>query len=212
MQQVKKEQINGLLSFVDSKHHNEITLLLENILNEQSNELVDKVENIATNLHKTLESFGSDSMLIKHTKLDLPDASERLEYVIEATKEASEKTLSSSENILAIIESMQDNLSDANVELLQQVKSEVIEIITAQSFQDLTGQVLNRIIILVGTIEQSLYELIASSGINIETICFEQKEEDRLKEEARGMGPNITKSNSAGSKDDVDDLLDSLGI
>ena len=79
---------------------------------------------------------------------------------------------------------------------------------TAQSFQDLTGQVLNRVIILVSSLEQSLQDLISSAGIDIEAMDIEITDEEKKQAEQKGLGPDIKKSN----QNDIGDLLGELGI
>lgn len=205
-----------LLALIPNKNQQEAVDLLDKLLSSQSDSLVNKIDNIANNLHKTLESFGSDAPILKHAKLDLPDASERLEYVIQATAEASEKTLVASENLTAILATIETKSLSSEVEnLIADAQSEITDILIAQSFQDLTGQVLNRLIVLIGTLEQNLHQLIDSAGIDINSITFQEDEEVTREEEMKGVGPNVTKSSKqdslAGQKD-VDDLLNDLGI
>lgn len=205
-----------LLALIPNKNQQEAVDLLDKLLSSQSDSLVNKIDNIANNLHKTLESFGSDAPILKHAKLDLPDASERLEYVIQATAEASEKTLVASENLTAILATIETKSLSSEVEnLISDAQSEITDILIAQSFQDLTGQVLNRLIVLIGTLEQNLHQLIDSAGIDISSITFQEDEDVTREEEMKGVGPNVTKSSKqdslAGQKD-VDDLLNDLGI
>lgn len=216
MKKISTQKFQSLIDLVDKSRQKEAVAVLEAILSTQQNAIIDDVETISENLHQSLDSFGSDAHIIKHAKLDLPDASERLEYVLEETKLASDKTISSAENLLAIIgnvESKVDNV--ASKEQLQQAQSEIIDIMTAQSFQDLTGQVLKRIIILVTVLEENLRELISSAGIDIESIHIEESAADKRQQEMKGVGPNATKSSqedSLSSQADVDDLLGDLGL
>jgi len=86
------------------------------------------------------------------------------------------------------------------------------EIMLAQSYQDLTGQVLNRIKIVMGAFERNLLELVMRSGQDLEAIPARNEEEKDL---MHGVGPNVTKSakkDSAQSQDEVDDLLSDLGF
>lgn len=216
MKKIDTQQFQALIDLVDESRQQEAMRVLENVLSNQQSDIIDEVETIAQNLHQTLDAFGSDANIIKHAKLDLPDASERLEYVLEETKKASDKTISSAENLLAILASIESKIDDSySKNQLVQAQTEVIDIMMAQSFQDLTGQVLKRIIILVTTLEESLHDLISSAGIDIESVTIEQTAENKQKQEMKGVGPNVTKSSqqdSLSSQDDVDDLLGDLGI
>lgn len=202
---------------MEKEDYDKASQVLDEIIATRDDNLLEQVEQIAQNLHDTLEQFGADSMLLQHTKHGLPDATERLEYVIETTEEASNKTLSAAENAIALLETLESHvMDDSQKELISKAQSEVTEIMMAQSFQDLTGQVLNRVIMLVTSLEQSLIELIDKSGIHIDDIPdpLDSKEE-RKAQEMKGIGPNVTKSsqqNAVKSQDEVDDLLGDLGI
>ncbi len=216
MQHINIELVQTLLEHVKNERHNEASVLFDEMAALKESHIVEEVENIALNLQKTMESFGNDSPILKHTKLDLPDASERLAYVVEATAEASDKTLSASENLMAILSSIESKTTDKNIlALVTEANLEVTEILMAQSFQDLTGQVLNRIMMMVSSLEESLHHLILSSGIDLNSIQFETDEDKKKADEAHGVGPNVTKSSqkdALNSQQDVDDLLGDLGI
>lgn len=217
MKNIKIKQIKALLKAMEKADYDKASQALDDIVATRDGNLLEQVEQIAQNLHDTLEQFGSDSMLLQQTKHGLPDATERLEYVIQTTEEASNKTLSAAENVIALLETLESQTKDgAQKELIIKAQSEVTDIMMAQSFQDLTGQVLNRVIMLVTSLEQSLMELIDKSGIHIDDIPDPTaSEETRKAEEMKGIGPNVTKSsqqNVVSSQDDVDDLLGDLGI
>uniref|UniRef100_Q31HM8 Protein phosphatase CheZ n=1 Tax=Hydrogenovibrio crunogenus (strain DSM 25203 / XCL-2) TaxID=317025 RepID=Q31HM8_HYDCU len=217
MKNIKIKQIKALLKAMEKEDYDKASQALDEIIATRDDNLLEQVEQIAQNLHDTLEQFGADSMLLQHTKHGLPDATERLEYVIETTEEASNKTLSAAENAIALLETLESHVTDdSQKELIGKAQSEVTEIMMAQSFQDLTGQVLNRVIMLVTSLEQSLMELINKSGIHIDDIPDpSDSEEERKAQEMKGIGPNVTKSsqqNAVNSQDEVDDLLGDLGI
>lgn len=100
--------------------------------------------------------------------------------------------------------------------LIEQCNSELTNIMLAQSYQDLTGQVLNRVILIVTALEESLKELIQRSKHEFHAIPDKKEDEtQRKQQEAHGVGPNVTtksKQDAVESQDDVDDLLDGLGI
>jgi len=48
------------------------------------------------------------------------------------------------------------------------LEDDLTEIITTQSFQDLTGQIIKKVISLVGDLEAELVHLIATFGVKIE--------------------------------------------
>jgi chemotaxis protein CheZ len=83
------------------------------------------------------------------------------------------------------------------------------EILMAQGFQDLTGQVIKRVIELVREVEQSLIHLLKVFGTS---------EPDHARKEIekhQAEGPIINaeeREDVVSGQDDVDDLLSSLGF
>jgi chemotaxis protein CheZ len=81
------------------------------------------------------------------------------------------------------------------------------DLVMAQEYQDLTGQILKRMIPALAEMNQILETLIKATGADKKL----QARDDLMK----GVGPNVTaksKQDSVSSQDEVDDLLDSLGM
>lgn len=217
MKNIKPKQVKTLLKALEKEDYDKASEMLDAIVAKRNESLIEGVEEIAQNLHDTLENFGQDSQLLQDTKHGLPDATERLEYVMQTTEDASNKTLNAAENMIGLLESIESQTSDEKIAAyLKQAHAEMTEIMTAQSFQDLTGQVLNRVIMLVTSLEASLKDLIERSGLSLEAIPEPvQSDAERKAQQERGMGPNVTrdgKKDTVGSQDDVDAMLDDLGI
>jgi chemotaxis protein CheZ len=74
-------------------------------------------------------------------------------------------------------------------------EDDLTEILTTQSFQDLTGQTIKKVITLVNEIEAELVRLITSFGVKIES----------------GVAEPVAVAEKV-SQSDVDDLLKELGF
>jgi len=180
---------------------------------------------------------------------ELNDASSRLEYVITLTQNAADKTMDMVEACAPIsLELGQEALSlkgewarlrnremspdefralykrlDVFFEQLDVSTNTLNEnlqnIILEQGFQDLTGQVLKKVISLVSQVETNLVSLVRIAGQVEEVVGIEAvKESDESKEagpDISGEGPQHKASQRTDvvtSQDDVDDLLSSLGF
>lgn len=129
--------------------------------------------------------------------------------------------------------SRQDSVSAADAALfaridahLQQVStdgegvhSRLTDILMAQGYQDLSGQVIKRVIELVSDVEQSLVRLVKLAS-NVEVVAgiqapvraaTAQDDKHRIKAEGPQMNPSANKDVVSG-QDDVDELLSSLGF
>ncbi len=179
---------------------------------------------------------------------EIRDATDRLKYVIELTQNAADKTMDMVEEAAPIAMNLGQEASALRTEwsrlqtgemsaeefrslytrmedFLGQMESgtdqlgkNLQEIILEQGFQDLTGQVLKRVMGLITEVEQDLLSLVRIAG-QVEEITGLQVEADnegkaRVVEKNSGEGPQINKDQSdvVSNQDEVDDLLSSLGF
>jgi hypothetical protein len=89
-------------------------------------------------------------------------ASNELDAIIVSTERASSEILTSSERILEMIGKLRDG--DDTADLYSKIEAEVMEIFTACSFQDLTGQRTTKVINVLRYIEQRIGSMIAIWG------------------------------------------------
>lgn len=211
---IQLELANQLVAALQANDQQSAQSLTLQLAHQTEQNLYQEVAKLADNLHNTLDELEHMPLLMQ-TKHDIPDATERLQYVLDTIEEASNKTLTSAENSMAILEQMEAQSSSDSQSMQNLVKaltSELNEIMLAQSFQDLTGQVLNRVILIISSLEQSLVALIEKSGYDVNTIPDRKEDDAELK---NGVGPNVThkaKKESVSEQDDVDNLLADLGI
>lgn len=93
-------------------------------------------------------------------------------------------------------------------------------IILEQGFQDLTGQVLKRVISLITEVEESLVSLVRIAGQVEEVVGItprekNQEETDEKTANIKGEGPQVKaneREDVVCGQDEVDDLLSSLGF
>jgi len=212
--------------------------LLDEIAGLRETQLFQEVGRLTRQLHDTLAGFAIDSKIASMTETDIPDAKERLHYVIRMTEQAANQTLNAVENLLPV--SVQLNEQAAALEdkwsrfldkempyeefkamskeiaqyfiqsksSLDVVQAGLNDILMAQGFQDITGQIIRRVIELVQDLETSMVELIRISGHKTKSA---QTEEHKL------PGPVVPgvddkAEDVANSQDEVDDLLSSLGF
>jgi hypothetical protein len=90
-------------------------------------------------------------------------ASNELDAIIVSTERASSEILTSSERILELIGYLRDGGGDT-ADFLSKIEAEVMEIFTACSFQDLTGQRTTKVINVLRYIEQRIGSMIAIWG------------------------------------------------
>ena len=82
-------------------------------------------------------------------------------------------------------------------------------LVISQNFQDLTGQIIRKVIALVQDVEQKLVKLVRITGNRLEEGTASQKGKEEL---AGPAIPGLDQGDQVTSQDDVDDLLSSLGF
>lgn len=218
----------------------EISRCITALAANQRSSVFEEVGRMTREVHEALMTFAADERLNDLTKDDMPDARDRLRYVITLTEQAANRTLT----VVEAAQPIADRLTDRSIRLRAQLsqvasneadnvrlvtvistvseylesilkngdilKSQLNEVMMAQEFQDLSGQMLMRVIDLLEQLEKKLVGLLRLTGVP-ETLAKDSAEKGDLRQ---GVGPQMPNGGSdvAKSQDDVDDLLASLGF
>jgi len=240
MGQVSLEQAKSLVEFLENDQQDKANALLAEIQNPINSELFAEIGKLTRQLHDSLNNFQVDSRLSDLATSDIPDAKERLNYVITRTEEAANKTMDAVESIFPLVDNITQQIQAVNplwaklmnnkIDLTEFkslcvdidtllittdkdttiIHSLMTDVLMAQDFQDLTGQVIRKVIDLVREVEESLISMLTAFGITSESTNTQPKVGDNLVE-----GPIVNKENRndvVEDQDDVDDLLSSLGF
>ena len=195
----------------------------------------NRLGHMARQLHDSLRGLGYDKM-IEDTARQFPDARQRLSYIAQMTEQAASRVLNATDVAKPIQDELLANAQTlgqrwdrmfANQLSVDEFKSlaadtrgffqqtpgrirtvneQLMEIMMAQDYQDLTGQVIKKVVDMVQEIEAQLL-----------AVLIESMPESKKAEAPEGLlnGPVI---NAAGRSDvvttqtQVDDLLESLGF
>ena len=194
---------------------------------QASPEVFQQLGYITRQLHDTLKQLGVMPKLQEATE-GLPDARSRLEYIAKKTGEAAEKVLNSvdlakAEHAVitaqtramaaAIVADPVKAVASGDVfNFVREVEAgtsridqHLTDIMVAQDFHDLTGQVVKRVVALAGDLEDSLVKLL------VQAMPLEQVH----KVEVVLQGPVVVhegRTDVVKDQSEVDDLLASLGF
>jgi len=191
-------------------------------------EMFQRLGSITRQMHDALKELGYTDKL-KGTVEQLPDAQSRLFYIAKLTGEAADKVLNHVEGAKteqALIASRGRELSEtisrvpglakAMPELLvwaqevvthsEKTDTRLTEIMMAQDFHDLTGQVINRVVQLAGTIEEQLLSLLLQSAP-----CGQPGQDHAIELAGPVVNPE-GRTDIVTDQKGVDDLLASLGF
>lgn len=195
----------------------------------------NRIGHLARNLHDSLRELGYDKSL-EETARQIPDARERLTYIAQMTEQAAARVLNAVDvakpvqddlaTVMAALNGRWERMfaNQLSVDEFKQLaadtrtffaaaptkvavtNAQLNEIMMAQDFQDLTGQVIKRVVDMVQNFEAQLLQVL------IETMPEEMK---AAAPEGLMNGPVISaagRSDVVTSQAQVDDLLESLGF
>lgn len=233
-----------LVESIESGDNAHAKAIMDDIASLREMDLFKEMGKLTRQLHDSLSSFKLDSTLAGLAETEIPDAKERLNHVITMTEEAADKTLNAVEEALPLSDDIKtcslelqtrwDKFKDRKLsaeefrelsrdldEFFPKISSGTValnnylnEILMAQGFQDLTGQIIRRVINLVHDVEQGLVDLIKMSGAGAphEEGNKQQSGERNIKAEGPVVPGIAHSSETVNGQDDVDDLLSSLGF
>ena len=186
-------------------------------------------------IYKTITSVagpGQETGPKEDTGKLFTEATEQLEEIMTTTLEATESIMVEVEKLQDGLQQVADTLQtlkkDGENEVVNSLISQVTEfensltqIMTSLSFQDLTGQRLQKVVKALGEIQDSIFEMYVSSGLmlktreempekEVEEIAAESKR--RLDEIKEVKGSELKGPTRGSSQNDVDSLLADLGL
>ncbi|MDR3417538.1 MAG: protein phosphatase CheZ [Nevskia sp.] len=190
-------------------------------------ELYAGVARLTRCLHEGLRELGLDSRLARVAGSDIPDACTRLDCVVKMTEDAAHRTLDLVEGGRGIADGLADvrehltrlqarpaapvlpiELRGAQV-AVEDAETRLRETLTAlaqaQEYQDISGQLIRRVIGLVRNAESTLLELLSSGQVQSTLAPPIHEPDNNL------PGPAVPNSGAA-DQDDADRLLSSLGF
>jgi len=200
--------------------------------NGVSPHIYQEIGHLTRLLHDTLEQLGVMPQL-QSAADNLPDARSRLNYVARKTGEAAEKVLNSVDRAKAEHESIsRETRAIAKAIIADPVKAvasgsimnfvgdveastaridqHLTDIMMAQDFHDLTGQVVSKVVKLAGDLESSLVKLL------LDVTPPEQRPAVAAPPDASMLnGPVVdpeSRTDVVANQGEVDDLLASLGF
>ncbi|MEZ9236197.1 protein phosphatase CheZ [Shewanella sp. 10N.286.52.A9] len=234
------EQARQLVALLEDGQQEQADDVIRDLSAPLQRELFDEVGKLTRQLHSSLNEFQLDTRLAELANNEIPDAKERLNFVIDMTEQAANKTMDAVEECLPLADTiinniqsvtpMWDKLMRRDIALnefkalchdVQHIMSHsehdssrlrelLNQILMAQDFQDLTGQMIRRVIDLVREVESSLVSMLTIFG---ENAADSARVVDENKIEAEGPILNAeTREDVVTGQDEVDDLLSSLGF
>ncbi|MHD0644699.1 protein phosphatase CheZ [Pseudomonas aeruginosa] len=216
--------------------------------NSSAEELIQKIAHLSLMLKGNMQELGLDKEIEKAAE-SIPDATERLRYIASMTEQAANRVLNCVDRATPLAEKIKvaalklDEMlggldrhahephvvREISLKMRTEVASitsdaflinkELLEILMAQDFQDLTGQVIKKMMTVISEIGHQLITLLSDSNADGYTESVVQRlaeseweGDDDKKKELPGPQIKPTPGEAVGNQGEVDDLLGSLGF
>jgi chemotaxis protein CheZ len=211
---------------------------------EQENKgMYERLGGIVRLLHDSLRELGYDKALTEASSA-IVDAQDRLEYVASLTEQAANKVLNTLDEGMPAQDQLSKQAKDmdsrwadlfsgklsieqfkalagdsrafaqAVSEATEAEKARLLEIMMAQDFQDITGQLIKKVVAITKTVENELTQLLRDSApADVkEKLAQKQAAQEQAQEKPAELmsGPSVP--SAAMDQDSVDDLLADLGF
>ena len=205
-----------------------------------NDELIQRIGRLTRMLRENMRELGLDKEVEKAAEA-IPDARDRLSYVASMTEQAAERALNAVDRAQPLQDDLSSRAEaldqrwaewfaapkelDEARELVRDTRAylgevpqrtqatnqELLEILLAQDFQDLTGQVIKRMMDVIREIEQQLVQVLidnAPAGSQTTESAAAKNDGELLN------GPQVNPDGDGvvTDQDQVDDLLDELGF
>ncbi len=194
-----------------------------------SQKKVEDIGRAAARLHRLLKELGHVKGL-QQSASTMPDARARLSFIDQSMHEASEKTLSAVENSLPLTDATRKScarmarqlsktedlahhtLVQKTISHLEEIAAaeetlhhNLLQIMEAQEFRDIAGQMVNKILCAAEEIEVILLDILREYAPNTK--------DSLISKEGRTSGPAVKADpDGVNGQDEVDDLLSSMGF
>lgn len=206
-----------------------------NASTDAANEMISRIGHLTRSLHDSLRELGYDRMIAEAADA-IPDAQDRLRYVADMTEKAASRTLAATEAAQPLQEQLSaeatalsadweklfgNELSVEDFKALagrtreylravpdrtRETNAQLLEIMMAQDFQDLTGQVIKKMMEMTHKVEQQLLDLL------LEHIPSERRAQLPATGLAGPTIPGMAAADAVADQSGVDELLESLGF
>lgn len=232
-------RLNELAEALKTGDNDVANRLIGELTTLRESSLFQELGKITREIHESINAFRDDQRVVELTQEEIPDAKERLNYIVTKTEQAAHRTMTGAEAALDVIDDFNDKATkiqtrwkkfrtsklsksdflalsddiDTFLSSIQpesdKVRSKMTDIMMAQDYQDLTGQMIKQVVAMVQEVEEKLVRLVAISGAKL------SEPGETHSDGSMAHGPQLPTANKAEvatNQDEVDDLLASLGF
>ena len=172
-------RLHELTEALASKNEKKIADIVGELTTLRESSLYQELGMLTREIHDSISTFGNDDRIAELANEDIPDAKERLNFIVTKTDEAAHQTMTVAEETMEVMDKFSSRASGMrdrwaqfrNRELSKEdfiqlnddigqflesvepecsaVNSKMTEIMLAQDYQDITGQMIKQVVTMV---------------------------------------------------------------
>jgi chemotaxis protein CheZ len=190
--------LHAALDALEADDHSAWRTHVDELIQWRTQPLVQGLAKLARELEQAMgdgSGAGSGS---------LPEACARLEHVVRMSEDASHHSLDLIQECGALLATLPEAGPEEHAATLLAIRARLSEMTAAQGYQDLTGQIIRRVVELVRAVHAGLGDMADRDG---------HDDNGRLRLPSHGHGPSLAGVDPpAATQDDANQLLSSLGL
>jgi chemotaxis protein CheZ len=201
----------------------------------QNSSVMTSVLKVTDNLQSALERFRFDARLVDLAERQVPDARHRLAHVLKLTEDAAHHTMDLVDQSCPLVDTIAheaqrlllllkrplgadeglrvevERFLANSLQNMKTVRSRLADVLLAQGYQDLSGQIIRSVMKLVDEVEQALGELMRIGELHPRTEAATATTITAVS----GYGPivpGVDHGQAVSGQQDVDAMLSGLGM
>ena len=226
-----RAQVAALQSALDGGDGAAFHRAFESLCEQMDCGLLPELKRLTATAQSALARFSAEARLDTLAGHEVPDARKRLTHVVKLTDEAAHKTMDLVDSCGPLVDeaargsaqliknwnTMTDRDAAVSVFLertrtdAEKLRGNLTELLMAQGYQDITGQIIRSVISLVDELEEVLGKLVKiAEGKDVTSIVRVVSTQGAPE---RGFGPQVAGLESADAvsgQDDIDALLSAM--
>jgi chemotaxis protein CheZ len=225
-----RAQVAALQAALDGGDASAFRRAFDALSAEMDSGLLPELKRIAAKAQSALARFSAEARLDTLAGHEVPDARKRLTHVVKLTDEAAHRTL----DLVELCGPLVDEAARGSAQLLETrdspqwaeraagflgntrtdadtLRGHLSELLMAQGYQDITGQIIRSVIALVDELERVLGKLVQIAEGNDVTSMVRSL--PALPDWEHGLGPQvvgIANGDAVSGQDDIDALLSQM--
>jgi chemotaxis protein CheZ len=194
----------------------------------QDSTVMTSVRKVRGDLQAALERFRAESRLAEMAERQVPDARQRLAHVLKLTDDAAHHTMDLVDQSCPLVDAVAheaqrlQELPDVSADVgrflhqtqahMKTVRARLSDVLLAQGYQDLSGQIIRNVMQLVDELEVALGDLVRIDRFEFDGVTTTSRAAPAAAGAYGPIVPGVGHGETVGGQEDIDAMLSGFGV